>query len=83
MADSYIGHVNNVESIKTFRWEKGSSPQNPVMHPITADWSQVRYTGFALLVVDSISNGGTPTLSVKSVMEDGFTEIDEFSIVRT
>jgi hypothetical protein len=81
--DSYEGNVNNDDSIATFQWEIGSSPANPTQNPITVDWSRVRYTGYALLVVDSIPGASNrPALSVRAVMEDGVTVIDEFRIER-
>jgi hypothetical protein len=44
----------------------------------------VRYTGYGLLVVDSIPAyaGKDSRLSIRALMEDGLTLIDEFSIVR-
>ena len=81
--DSYIGNVNDDESILTWQWEIGSSPANPGQNPITVAWSRVRYTGYGLLVVDSICGFRQPKLKVSAVMEDGVTLIDEFSIVRS
>jgi hypothetical protein len=81
--DSYAGNIDNDTAISTYQWELGSTPETPVQSPITVAWSEVRYTGYALLVVDSITTaGGVPTLSAQVVMEDGVTVIDEFSIVR-
>jgi hypothetical protein len=82
--DSYLGNVNDDDAIDTWQWEIGSSPSNPAENPITVDWSRVRYTGYALIVVDSIPGTGThPILSVKAVMEDGVTVIDEFRLERS
>jgi 3',5'-cyclic AMP phosphodiesterase CpdA len=80
--DSYLGNVNDDDAITAWQWELGSSPSNPVQSPITVAWSRVRYTGYGLLVVDSICGYRKPQLSVRAVMEDGVTLIDEFSIVR-
>jgi hypothetical protein len=82
--DSYYGNVNNDSAISTYQWELGSSPDNPTENPITVAWSRVRYTGYGLLVVDSMPAyaGKDSRLSVRALMEDGLTLIDEFSIVR-
>jgi hypothetical protein len=82
--DSYFGNVNNDSSITSFQWELGSSKSSPVANPITVDWSRVRYTGYGLLVVDSIPAyaGKDSRLAVRALMEDGITLIDEFTIVR-
>jgi hypothetical protein len=82
--DSYIGNVNDDGAIATWQWELGTSPANPAQNAITVDWSRVRYTGYGLLVVDSVhTSWGKPKLSVSVLMEDGVTPIDEFSIVRS
>jgi hypothetical protein len=82
--DSYFGNVNDDSSIVTYQWEPGTTPANPIASPITVDWSRVRYTGYGLLVVDSIPAyaGGHSRLAVRALMEDGLTLIDEFTIVR-
>ena len=80
--DSYLGLVNDDGAITTWQWELGSSPSKPAQNPITVAWSRVRYTGYGLLVVDCLCDFGKPRLSVRAVMEDGVTLIDEFSIVR-
>ena len=50
----------------------------------TVDYSQVRYTGYCLLVMDSnpAPRGGTSTLVVRGLNEDG-VELDSITLSRT
>jgi hypothetical protein len=77
--DSYEGNVDNVSSISSYVNESGGTTQNE-----TVTWSQVRYTGYELLVVDVTppSFGGVTTMLVRAVNEAG-TEIDRFTLRRT
>jgi hypothetical protein len=50
----------------------------------TVTWSQVRYTGYCLVVgeVTPPRYGGQTTLAIRGLDEDG-TEIDRFTLSRT
>ncbi len=76
--DSYEGNIDNVASIASYVNEAGGTTQNE-----TVTWSQVRYTGYELLVVDVTppSFGGTTTMLVRAINEYG-TEIDRFTLSR-
>ena len=52
--------------------------------PETVTWSQVRYTGYCLLVVQVTPPrfGGPTTLLVRGLNEGG-TEIDRFTLARS
>ena len=78
-ADSYEGDVDNVPSINAFVNETGGTS---VTQAVT--WSRVRYTGYALLVVESNPShgpGGKSTLAVRAVDEFG-AEIDRVTLQR-
>ena len=76
--DSYEGEVDNLASVTT--WVRNSSGGKT---PETVDWSRVRYTGYALLTVDSKPGrrGSEAELVLRGVNEYG-TEIDRLTIVR-
>ena len=72
-ADSYEGGVDNISAINAFVSEAGQTKV-----PETVNWSRVRFTGYCLLRLDSRPAqwpGGTSTLTVRGLSEDG-TEID-------
>jgi Purple acid Phosphatase, N-terminal domain/Calcineurin-like phosphoesterase len=78
-ADSYEGSVDNVASISGYVNETGGTT---VTQNVT--WSRVRYTGYALLVVDSKpswNEGGKSTLTVRAVDSFG-AEIDNITLER-
>jgi len=78
VADSYEGNVDNVASIPSYVNEaNGATPSE------TVTYSQVRYTGYCLLVVDSTpaGHGGTSTLLVRGLNEDG-VELDRVTLAR-
>jgi hypothetical protein len=77
--DSYEGAVNADTSISSYVNEvNGTTPAE------TVAYSQVRYTGYCLLVVDSTPahKGGTSTLLVRGLNEDG-VELDRVTLART
>jgi hypothetical protein len=77
--DSYEGDVNADASISSYVNEKSGQVAE------TVSYSQVRYTGYNLLVVDSTPAsrpGGTSTLFVRGLNEDG-VELDRFTLART
>jgi hypothetical protein len=79
VADSYKGHIDNIASIETYVNEAGGTTATQ-----TVTWSQVRYTGYCLVVVESqpgSPHGVSPTLSVRGLDENG-TELDQFTLVR-
>jgi hypothetical protein len=77
--DSYEGNIDNVASVSSYVNESGGTTQSE-----TVTWSQVRYTGYELLVVDVTppSYGGATTMLVRAVNEYG-TEIDRFTLSRS
>ncbi|HUN34199.1 MAG TPA: metallophosphoesterase family protein [Trebonia sp.] len=77
VADSYEGNVDNVASISSYVNVSGAQQAESV------SYSQVRYTGYGLVVVDSApaSHGGTSTLLVRGLNEDG-VEIDRVTLAR-
>ena len=79
VADTY---ENNVDNVAPFSAYVRSSTGAEV--PETVDWSRVRYTGYALLAVDSIpgSHGSAPQLVLRGVNEYG-VEIDHLTIERS
>jgi hypothetical protein len=76
--DSYEGSVDNVASISSYVNEPGGSEA-----PETVAWSQTRYTGYCLLVVDSTpgSFGFRSTLLVRALNDAG-AEVDRFTLTR-
>jgi Calcineurin-like phosphoesterase/Purple acid Phosphatase, N-terminal domain len=77
--DSYEGAVDNLPSVTS--WVRNSSGGKT---PEVVDWSRVRYTGYALLSVDSQpgGHGRAPKLVLRGVNEYG-AEIDRITIVRS
>jgi hypothetical protein len=76
--DSYEGDVNNDTSISGYVNESSGEVAE------TVSWSEVRYTGYNLLVVDSVPAshpGGTSKLAVRGLNEDG-QELDNFTLAR-
>jgi hypothetical protein len=76
--DSYRGDVDNDRSISSYVNEKSGEVDQ------TVTWSEVRYTGYNLLVIDSAPanfRGGTSTLAVRGLNEDG-QELDNFTLAR-
>jgi 3',5'-cyclic AMP phosphodiesterase CpdA len=76
--DSYEGAVDNDSAVASFINEPGGTTT-----PETVAWSRVRYTGYCLLVVESVPawRGGTSRLHVRGLAEDG-TELDRFTLAR-
>jgi hypothetical protein len=77
--DSYEGDIDNVASVDTYVNEAGGVEQSE-----TVTWSQVRYTGYCLLVGEVSPNGpgGATTLLVRGLNENG-TEIDRVTLSRS
>jgi Purple acid Phosphatase, N-terminal domain/Calcineurin-like phosphoesterase len=77
--DSYEGNVNANTAIASYVNVADGKTTNE-----TVDYSQVRYTGYCLLVIDSnpASQGGTSTLLVRGLNEDG-VELDQITLART
>ena len=47
MPDSYEGHVEDLDEVKTYHWTKDGEKNQD-----TVEWSRVRYTGFSFLAVE-------------------------------
>ncbi len=77
--DSYEGNVNSNTAIAGYYNANGGGTVKE-----TVDYSQVRYTGYCLLAIDSIpaSRGGTSTLLIRGLNEDG-VEVDRITLTRT
>ena len=77
--DTYEGEVDNLASVTS--WVRNSSGGET---PEVVEWSRVRYTGYALLSVDSVpgGHGRAPKLVLRGVNEYG-NEIDRVTIVRS
>jgi Purple acid Phosphatase, N-terminal domain/Calcineurin-like phosphoesterase len=78
-SDSYLGHINNVPSIKAYVNEANGTTVNQHV-----TWSRVRYTGYCLLVVQSTPkawHGAPASLNVRGLDESG-TELDQFTLIR-
>jgi hypothetical protein len=77
--DSYEGNIDNVPSVSTYVNESGGTEVDQ-----TVAWSQVRYTGYALLVVDVVPPtwGRPATLAVNALDENG-TPVDTFTLSRS
>ena len=76
--DSYQGDVSNDASISSYVNEASGEVAE------TVTWSEVRYTGYNLLVVDAAPAsfpGGTAKLAVRGLNEDG-QELDNFTLAR-
>ena len=78
-ADTYEGAVNNVSIISSYVNVAADAQQTE-----TVTWSQVRYTGYCLLVgqVTPRGFGGRTTLTVRGLNENGI-EIDRFTLLRS
>ena len=77
--DSYEGAVDNVSPVSTYINEAGGTTTNE-----NVTWSRVRYTGYCLLVIDSVPgawSGAKSTLKVRGLNEAG-VELDNVSLVR-
>ena len=77
-ADSYEGGVDNISGISSYINSAGGTKVDE-----TVSWSRVRYTGYCILRIDSkpASRGGTSTLTVRGLKEDG-GEIDRIVLTR-
>ncbi|MFB7664233.1 purple acid phosphatase family protein [Kitasatospora sp. NPDC056138] len=76
--DTYEGHENRVDSVKTFHFAKGG-----VKVQETVEWSRVRYTGYSFIKVDvtPAHPGRKSSMKVTALAEDG-TQIDHYTILR-
>jgi hypothetical protein len=76
--DSYEGTIDNDSAVSAFINEPGGTTTNE-----TVAWSRVRYTGYCLLVVQSVPAvfGGTSRLMVRGLAESG-AELDRFVLAR-
>ena len=77
--DSYQGHVRAVPSVPSFVNEAGGTTITE-----TVTWSQTRFTGYCLLVMDSKPGwrpGAPSTLTVRGLSEDG-SEVDRVILAR-
>jgi hypothetical protein len=77
--DSYEGAVDNVASVSSYINESGGTEVTE-----TVTWSRVRYTGYALVVVDVTPPvfGQPTTMLVRGLNESG-VEIDNVTLRRT
>jgi 3',5'-cyclic AMP phosphodiesterase CpdA len=77
--DSYEGDVNNLSHVGSYVNEPNGTQQTEAV-----TWSQVRYTGYCLLVgqVTPPGLGGRTTLTVRGLNENG-AEVDRFTLLRT
>ena len=77
-ADSYEGHVDNISAVSAFINEPGG-----IQTPETVAWSRVRYTGYCLLVVDSIpaQHHGTSQLVIRGLSNAG-VKLDRVILAR-
>ncbi|GAB2799943.1 purple acid phosphatase family protein [Streptomyces daliensis] len=76
--DSYEGHVDDRDSVRTFHWTESRVPD-----PDRVEWSRVRYTGFSFLAVESDpgASGRPPSLDVTALAESG-ERVDHFRVTR-
>ncbi len=75
--DSYEGAVDNVALVASYINESGGTEVTE-----TVAWSRVRYTGYALVVVDvTPSVFGSATMLVRGLNESG-AEVDSFTLSR-
>jgi hypothetical protein len=69
--NSFYGYVNNDYAIPTYI----NSSTSGGITTETVNWSQVRYPGYCLLVIDSVPSpvpgAGTSTLKISGLQEDG------------
>lgn len=77
-ADSYEGNIDDIPSVSTYVNEAGGTTDNE-----TVTWSQVRYTGYCLLVVEATpaGPGGANTLLLRGLNEYG-VEVDRVTLSR-
>ncbi|MEU4210722.1 metallophosphoesterase family protein [Streptomyces sp. NPDC026206] len=76
VADSYEGHVRDLDSVKSYHWHKGRTKSTE-----TVEWSRVRYTGHSFLAVE-VEPGRHPRLRVTALTESG-ARIDHFEVLRS
>jgi hypothetical protein len=78
VTDSYEGHVDNLPSVSSFINEPGGTTSTE-----TVGWSRVRYTGYCLLVIDSIPapHHGTSKLVIRGLSNAG-VELDRVVLAR-
>jgi 3',5'-cyclic AMP phosphodiesterase CpdA len=76
--DSYEGNIDNVSPVATYVNEPNATTKTEEV-----TWSQVRYTGYCLLVGEVTPGrpGGTTTLLLRGLNENG-TEIDRVTLSR-
>jgi hypothetical protein len=76
--DSYEGNIDNVSPVATYVNEANATT---VSEEVT--WSQVRYTGYCLLVVEvTPPTFGRPTTMLVRGLNEGGTELDRFTLQR-
>jgi hypothetical protein len=77
--DSYEGNIDNVSPVSTYVNEAGGTQ---VSENVT--WSQVRYTGYCLLVVEVTppTFGRPTTMLVRGLNENGI-EVDRVTLTRS
>ena len=77
-ADSYEGNVNNISAVSAYINEPGGTQT-----PETVAWSRVRYTGYCLLVVDSVpaQHNEVSQLVVRGLSNAG-VELDRVVLAR-
>jgi hypothetical protein len=77
--DSYLGNIDNDAAVPTYI---NSTPTGGVTN-VTVNWSRARYTGYCLLVIDSLPGfgPGNSALKITGLAEDG-TVLDYLEIVR-
>ncbi|NGN66083.1 metallophosphoesterase family protein [Streptomyces sp. A7024] len=72
--DSYAGHQEHRDSVRTFTWRRGREKDRAEV-----EWSRVRYTGYSFLTVEAVP-GARPRLKC-SAHSDGGMKIDSFELV--
>ncbi|MEU7043130.1 metallophosphoesterase family protein [Streptomyces varsoviensis] len=75
VADSYEGHVADLDSVPTYHWAKGGGKDKE-----TVEWSRVRYTGYSFIAVE-VEPGHRPRMRVTTLAEAG-GRLDHFDVVR-
>jgi hypothetical protein len=73
--DSYEGHVEHHEPVKSFLWTRSQDQRAEAV-----EWSRVRYNGFSFLKVEAES-GARPRLKVSALAENG-KRVDHFEVRR-